>query len=79
MYIADVTNNPAIFARNPEFRLWADMIPEQALTTRRKMLDMLAAERMPMAGYHYPFPAVGYIAKQGTGYDFVPANWQPIL
>ena len=79
MYIADVTNHPAIFARNPEFRLWADMIPEQALTTRRKMLDMLAAERMPMAGYHYPFPAVGYIAKQGTGYDFVPANWQPIL
>ena len=79
MYIADVTNHPAIFARNPEYRLWADMIPDQALTTRRKLLDMLAAERMPMTGYHYPFPAVGYIAKAGNGYDFVPANWQPVF
>ena len=79
MYIADVTNHPVLFARHPEFRLWADMIPDLALTNRRKLLDMLAAERMPMAGYHYPFPAVGYIAKQGTGYDFVPANWQPML
>ena len=79
MYIADVTNHPVIFARNPEWRLWADMIPEQALATRRKLLDMLAAERMPMAGYHYPFPATGYITKQGTGYDFVAANWQPML
>ena len=79
MYIADVTNHPALFARNPEFRLWADMIPDQALETRRKLFDMLAAERMAMAGYHYPFPAVGYIAKAGGGYDFVPANWQPVL
>jgi glyoxylase-like metal-dependent hydrolase (beta-lactamase superfamily II) len=79
MYIADVTNHPAIFARNPEWRLWADMIPDQALATRRKLLDMLAAERMAMAGYHYPFPAVGHIAKAGNGYDFVPANWQPML
>jgi glyoxylase-like metal-dependent hydrolase (beta-lactamase superfamily II) len=79
MYIADVTNHPALFARNPEFRLWADMIPDLALTNRRKLLDMLAAERMPMAGYHYPFPATGYITKTGSGYDFVPANWQPML
>lgn len=79
MYIADVTNHPVVFARHPEWRLWADMIPEQALTTRRKLLDMLAADRMPMTGYHYPFPAVGYIAKQGTGYDFVPVNWASVL
>ena len=79
MYIADVTNHPAIFARHPEFRLWADMIPDLALTNRRKLLDMLAAERMPMTGYHYPFPAVGHIAKRGNGYDFHPASWQPVL
>jgi glyoxylase-like metal-dependent hydrolase (beta-lactamase superfamily II) len=79
MYIADVTNHPAIFARHPEYRLWADMIPDLALTNRRKLFDMLAAERMPMTGYHYPFPAVGYLSKQGTGYDFHPASWQSSL
>jgi glyoxylase-like metal-dependent hydrolase (beta-lactamase superfamily II) len=79
MYIADVTNHPAIFARHPEYRLWADMIPDLALTNRRKLFDMLAAERMPMTGYHYPFPAVGYLSKQGAGYDFHPASWQSML
>jgi len=79
MYIADVTNHPILFARNPEWRLWADMIPDQALTTRRKLLDMAAADRLPITGYHYPFPAVGYIAKLGNGYDFVPANWQSVF
>jgi len=55
------------------------MIPDLALTNRRKLFDMLAAERMPMTGYHYPFPAVGYLSKQGTGYDFHPASWQSML
>jgi len=34
---------------------------------------------MPMTGYHYPFPAVGHIAKRGNGYDFHPVSWQPVL
>jgi glyoxylase-like metal-dependent hydrolase (beta-lactamase superfamily II) len=79
MFIGDVTQHPAIFARRPEFRLWADMNPDLALTTRRKLLDMLAAERMPMVGYHYPFPAMGFISKRGDGYEFHPAHWQPVL
>ena len=64
---------------SPEYRLWADMIPDLALANRRKLLDMLAAERMPMTGYHYPFPATGFIAKQGNGYEFHPAIWQPVV
>ena len=43
------------------------------------MLDMAAADRMPIAAYHLPFPSTGYIAKQGSGYEFVPAYWQPSL
>ena len=29
-------------------------------------------------GYHFPFPATGYIVKTGTGYEVVPAMWQPM-
>jgi glyoxylase-like metal-dependent hydrolase (beta-lactamase superfamily II) len=79
MHIVDITNHPVLFARNPEWRVWADMNPDQALTTRRKLLDMVAADRLPITGYHYPFPAVGHITKLGNGYDFVPAIWQPAL
>jgi glyoxylase-like metal-dependent hydrolase (beta-lactamase superfamily II) len=79
MHIVDVTNHPVLFARNPEWRLWADMIPDQALATRRKLLDMAAADRLAITAYHFPFPAVGYIAKLGNGYDFVPASWQSVF
>jgi glyoxylase-like metal-dependent hydrolase (beta-lactamase superfamily II) len=79
LYIADTTNNPALFARNPEWRLWADMDAPTAVASRKRLLDMAVAERLAIAGYHYPFPAVGYIEKRGAGYNFVPAIWQHVL
>jgi glyoxylase-like metal-dependent hydrolase (beta-lactamase superfamily II) len=79
LYIGDASSEPALFARNPHWHLWADIDKQQAVDTRRRLLDMAATERMPMFGYHYPFPAVGYIEKQGTGYNFVPATWRQVL
>ncbi len=48
---------------------------ERAAETRRRLLDMLAAERMPVVGYHFPFPAIGFIAKEEAGYRYVPSFW----
>ncbi len=79
MVLGDVTNNPAIFARNPEFQLWADMIPDLALTNRRKLLDMASADKIRVVGYHYVFPSTGYFVKQGKGYEFAPAAWEGTL
>jgi glyoxylase-like metal-dependent hydrolase (beta-lactamase superfamily II) len=79
LYIGDVTNNPVLFARNPDWHLWADMDKAMAVSTRKRLLDMAAAERLLVYGYHYPFPNVGYIEKHGAGYNFVPAVWQIAL
>jgi glyoxylase-like metal-dependent hydrolase (beta-lactamase superfamily II) len=79
LYIGDATNNPALFARNPEWVLWADMDRAMAVNTRKRILDMAATERMPIIGYHYPFPAVGHIEKSGAGYNYVPSIWQIAL
>jgi glyoxylase-like metal-dependent hydrolase (beta-lactamase superfamily II) len=79
LYLADTTNHPVLFARNPEWHLWADMDKPMAVSARKRLLDMAVADRMPIAGYHYPFPAVGYIEKRGAGYNFVPAPWQHVL
>ena len=43
--------------------------------TRRKVLDMVATDRIRTTGYHFPFPANGYFAKDGGGYRYVPADW----
>ena len=51
----------------------------QAEATRRKLYDMVAAEKMLISGYHYPFPATGYAEKDGDRYRLVPVAWSPVL
>jgi glyoxylase-like metal-dependent hydrolase (beta-lactamase superfamily II) len=76
---ADVTNVPFLFARNPGWHVMFDMDGPAAETTRRKIYDMLFAEKMPMQGFHYVFPSLAYIEKRGSGYREVPMLWRTTL
>jgi glyoxylase-like metal-dependent hydrolase (beta-lactamase superfamily II) len=69
---SDVTNNPDLFARNPTWAASFDQDPNQAVATRRKVYDMLVADRMLVQGFHYPFPGLGRVEKAGSGYRVVP-------
>ena len=74
----DVTNIP-VFVRNPDWHLFFDQDFAAAEATRRKVYDMLVAEKMMVQGFHYPFPALAYIEKSGDGYREVPVPWSPVL
>lgn len=63
------------FAR-PTWYNGIDAIPEQTVATRQRLLDMAAADRIALVGYHFPFPGVGHVIRAGDGYQFVPALWQ---
>jgi glyoxylase-like metal-dependent hydrolase (beta-lactamase superfamily II) len=76
---ADVTNNPALFMRNPGWHAFFDQDAAMAEATRRKVYDMLATEKMMVQGFHYPFPSVAYIEKTATGYRETPAPWNPTI
>ena len=77
---ADVTAGYApLFVTNPGWHAGGDMDGPQAVQSRRKLYDMLAAERMVVSGYHFPFPSLGYIEKAGDGYRLIPVNWNPVL
>jgi glyoxylase-like metal-dependent hydrolase (beta-lactamase superfamily II) len=71
--LGDVTNIPALFVRNPGWHAAFDQDAALAEATRRKLLDRVAADRVMVAGYHFPFPAAGTIARDGNGYAFAPA------
>ncbi len=43
------------------------------------MYDMAAAEKMLVQSFHFSFPAVGYIEKDGNGYRHVPVSWNPAI
>ena len=76
---SDVTNIPALFVRNPDWHVAFDNDPVVAQATRHKFYDMAAAEKAPVAGYHFSFPSVGHVEKDGKGYRLVPVAWQPSI
>lgn len=75
LYVADLTNTPLLFARNPEWKVMFDMDADKAVATRKRFLDMAAADKMQISFYHANFPSTGFIAKEGAGYRLVPAAW----
>lgn len=75
LVLGDITNRPELFVRNPGWHAVFDMDAAMAEQSRRRMLDRAAADRIRVSGYHFPFPANGYVAREGEGFRFVLANW----
>lgn len=76
---SDVTNIPELFLRNPDWHVMFDVDPQQAAATRRKFYDMAAAEKALIVGFHFSFPSLGHVEKDGAGYHLVPVAWSPII
>jgi glyoxylase-like metal-dependent hydrolase (beta-lactamase superfamily II) len=76
---ADVTHVPFLFVRNPGWHAFYDQDAAMAEATRRKVYDMLAAEKMMVQGFHYPFPSHAYVEKNGSGYRETMVLWNPAL
>ena len=49
------------------------------IETRIKIMDMLAAQRMPALVYHLPWPGIGHFAKQGDGFRYVAEPMRLVL
>ncbi|WP_371154382.1 MBL fold metallo-hydrolase [Jannaschia sp. 2305UL9-9] len=76
---ADLANHYVWSLAHPDWEVRFDMDKEAAAASRRSVLSMLAAERMPMIGYHMPFPAVGFVETRGDGFHWVPESYQLML
>jgi glyoxylase-like metal-dependent hydrolase (beta-lactamase superfamily II) len=76
---SDVTNIPEFFLRNPDWHVAYDFDPELAQKTRHKFYDMASAEKATVVGFHFPFPAVGHVEKDGNGYRLIPVAFNPVL
>ena len=76
---SDVTNIPELFLRNPDWHVAFDIDAPKAVETRRKFYDMAAAEKALVVGFHFAFPSIGYVEKDGKGYRLIPVTWTPVL
>lgn len=74
LYWGDLTNVAALFVRNPDWEVSFDMDGEAARRTRRRVMDMVVAEKLLVAGFHLPQPGVGRLARRGQGFEFLPVT-----
>jgi glyoxylase-like metal-dependent hydrolase (beta-lactamase superfamily II) len=76
---SDVTNIPEFFLRNPDWHVMYDVDPVEAVKTRHKFYDMASAEKALVVGFHFNFPSLGYVEKDGAKYRLVPTAWSPVI
>jgi len=72
LYISDAVLHP-IHLEQPDWYPGFDLVPEQAMATRRRLLDRVAAEKVLVIASHFPFPGLGHVIQKGEAWQ-----WQPI-
>lgn len=73
---ADACNHYVASLQKPDWHVVFDMDKDAAIASRKKILGMVAADKVPATGYHMPFPALGYVEPQGDAYRWVPVSYQ---
>jgi glyoxylase-like metal-dependent hydrolase (beta-lactamase superfamily II) len=76
---ADIVHSTALQVPEPERSIAFDLDPPQAIATRKNVMDMVATDKLLIAGTHIGVPGVGHVAKASSGYAFVPVSWNANL
>jgi glyoxylase-like metal-dependent hydrolase (beta-lactamase superfamily II) len=71
----DIVHNAALQFPEPDRAISFDTDQGMAIASRKRVFDMVANERLTIAGSHLPFPGIGHVARAATGYAFVPIEW----
>jgi glyoxylase-like metal-dependent hydrolase (beta-lactamase superfamily II) len=59
----------------PDISVTYDVDPQKAAETRKRLLEYVSKNKIPVAGMHLPFPKIGFVRKNPNvqgGYTFVP-------
>ncbi len=76
----DCAHHQVASLARPDWHCVFDVDTEQGAATRKRVYDMVATERIPVIGYHMPFPSVGYVERDGSGaYRWLAHTYQLYL
>jgi glyoxylase-like metal-dependent hydrolase (beta-lactamase superfamily II) len=73
---ADTCIHYVMSIQRPEWRIDVDDDKDKAVATRKRILDMVASDRLFVAGFHMPFPGLGHVERSAGGYRWVPVSYQ---
>lgn len=67
LFWGDCAHHQVASLARPDWYCSFDSDKEQGAATRRRIYDLAATERVPVAGYHMPFPSLGYVERRPEG------------
>ena len=76
MLWADVAIHYVVALQRPEWTVDVDDDKDKAVATRKRILDMVATDRLWAIGFHMPFPGIGFVERYEANYRWVPASYQ---
>jgi glyoxylase-like metal-dependent hydrolase (beta-lactamase superfamily II) len=74
MALGDVVHVSAIQISHPDAGMIYDLDKDQAVQSRKRILDMAATEHFAIAGAHVNAPGFGYVKRKGATFAFEPAG-----
>src|SRR4030088_1128311 len=77
-FLGDLTHHAILLLEKPRMEFSYDTDPKMAANTRVKMLDMLAANKIPVMSYHSAWPGYGRQDKAGDGSHCIPRPLQMV-
>lgn len=75
IHMGDIAHNPVTSLQHPDWTPVFDYDPVQAINSRKAILDRVATDGVMVMGYHFPFPAIGHVVRNGTAYHWEAAQW----
>jgi len=69
----DLAHHHILLLRRPMWEFSFDTDPKLSAQSRSRMLDRLASDRHAVLSYHFPWPGLGHIRKEGEGFAWIPA------
>jgi glyoxylase-like metal-dependent hydrolase (beta-lactamase superfamily II) len=69
----DIAHHHVISVETPRREFVYDTDGKQGVASRLRTFDMLASGRTPFVSYHFPWPGLGYVVKQGDAYRYMPS------
>lgn len=75
LLIGDLIHVAAVQMANPGVTIQFDSDQKAAAAARKKEFDAAARDGTMIGGAHLQFPGMGFLAKEGKGYRYIPVNY----
>ncbi|MCG7362494.1 MBL fold metallo-hydrolase [Roseomonas sp. ACRSG] len=70
VYTGDLAHHHILLLQRPLWEFSFDTDPKQSAQTRSRMLDRLATDKHLVLSYHFPWPGLGHVVRDGNAYEW---------